>query len=69
MKVSVIWRIAFAVSIGFALGGYVTGCTFLKNLPPTTEISIGKVKLRGTGNTIEKAIEVTPTKRVRRRDR
>jgi len=58
MKVSFIWRLAFAAVLGFSLGVFVTSRTFIKNIPPSTEISIGKVKIRGQGNTIENIMEI-----------
>lgn len=58
MRVSYIWRLVAALMLGFALGIFVTQKAILKDLPPTTEISIGKVKVRGQGNTIENIMEV-----------
>ena len=78
MKVN-IYRLLFFVLVGlmagFATGSYFTTKVLLNNLPPTTEVSIGKVKLRGRDNTTdinlttEESTEVEPTGRVRRRDR
>ena len=62
MNVSFIYRILFFFFLGFAagggIGGYITQKVILKNLPPTTEVSIGKVKLRGQGNTIDTVMDV-----------
>jgi len=63
MKVSAIYRILFFLfvgcTIGFASGAIITTKVILKNMPPTQEISIGKQKIKGRGNTLESAI--TPT--------
>ena len=63
MKVSAIYRILFFLfvgcTLGFASGAYITTKVILKNMPPTQEISIGKQKIKGRGNTLESAI--TPT--------
>lgn len=78
MKVN-IYRVLFFVLVGlmagFAIGSYMTTKVLLNNLPPTTEVSIGKIKMRGRDNVAE--IEMSPTTeevvepsgRVRRRDR
>jgi len=58
MKVSWIYRALFFIALGFALGTFVTAKVFINNLPPTTEISIGRVKVKGKGNTIDKVMEV-----------
>lgn len=58
MKVSFIWRLAFALVLGFSLGVFVTSRTFIKNIPPSIEISIGKVKIRGQGNVIENIMDI-----------
>jgi len=39
--------------LGFVLGAYGTGKIFLNNLPASTEISIGKIKIRGNENIIK----------------
>ncbi len=80
MKVSFIWRLVAAVLLGFSLGVFVTSKTFIKNIPPTTEIEIGRVKIKGKGNTVDNLMKVedistdaSETKnkknRIRRRDR
>lgn len=80
MKVSFIWRIAFAFTLGLSVGVFFTSRTFMNNIPPTTSIEIGRVKLKGKGNTVENLMkvedvstDVSETKnkknRVRRRDR
>ena len=80
MKVN-IYRLLFFVllgmMIGLGTGSYFTTKVLLNNLPPTTEVSIGKVKLRGRDNTanIEMTSEntdtesVEPKKKPRRRKR
>ena len=78
MKVSFIWRLAFALAIGFALGVFVTSTVFIKNIPPTTAIEIGRVKIKGKGNTVDNLMKVedistdaseTKNKKNRRRDK
>ena len=57
MKVSFIYRILFFFAVGFAsgagLGGYMTTRVILKNMPPTQEIEIGRLKLKGQGNELD----------------
>ena len=80
MRVSFIWRLAFALTLGFSLGVFVTSKVFIKNMPPTTAIEIGRVKIKGKGNTVENLMQVedvstdaSETKnkknRIKRRDR
>lgn len=80
MKVSFIWRLAFALALGFSLGVFVTSKVFIKNIPPNTVIEIGRVKIKGKGNTVENLMKVedistdaSETKnkknRIRRRDK
>lgn len=55
-KVSILWRILFILAVGYSLGTFVT----IKYLvPPTTEISIGRIKIRGSSNTISDVLDVT----------
>ena len=58
MKVSGIWRIVAILLVGFALGTYVTSKVFINNIPPSTEITIGKVKIKGKDNTIENVMTI-----------
>jgi len=39
--------------LGFGAGVYVTTKTILNNMPPSQEISIGKMKLKGQGNVLD----------------
>lgn len=58
MKVSFLWRSLAFMFLGFAFGVLLTATLFINNIPPTTEVSIGKVKIRGQGNTIEGTLNV-----------
>lgn len=77
MRVSFIYRILLFFFLGFAVGTFVTAKVFIKNIPATTQIEIGKVKVKGRDNTVESIMnidDVTTTednskKRIRRRDR
>ena len=78
MKVSWIYRAMAFMFLGFALGVFITSKVFISNLPPSTEIAIGKVKVRGKGNTIENVMDIedvttenseTKNKKNRRRKR
>lgn len=54
-KVSIIWRISGLILIGVILGMVIT----IKYLvPPTTEISIGKLKLKGDQGTISPSYNI-----------
>lgn len=70
-KVSIVWRILFILAIGYSIGTFVT----IKYLvPPSTSISIGRIKLKGDGGTIapEYHIETsddTPTRKEERKDK
>lgn len=56
-KVSILWRILFILAIGYSLGMFVT----IKYLvPPTTEISIGKIKLKGDNNSQSNSFTIRP---------
>lgn len=52
-----IYRILFfillGIILGFASGVYITTKTILNNIPPSQEISIGKMKLKGRGNILD----------------
>lgn len=57
--------------VGYALGTFVT---IKYMVPPTTEISIGKIKLKGNDNTVSDILDVTdateqPTRREARKAR
>lgn len=58
MRVSWIYRALMFMFIGFAIGTFVTAKAFIKNMPPSTQIEIGKVKVRGKGNTVESVMNV-----------
>ena len=58
MKVSFIYRIALFFFLGFAVGTFITAKTFIRNIPPTTQIEIGKVKVKGKGNTVESVMNI-----------
>ncbi len=56
MKVTWIWRSLAFMFLGIALGVVLSTLIFVNNIPPGTEISVGKVKLRGRGHAIENII-------------
>ncbi len=56
MKVTWIWRSLAFMFLGIALGVVLSTLIFVNNIPPGTEISVGKVKLRGRSHTIENII-------------
>jgi len=57
MKVSLIWRSLAFMFLGFALGTLLSTLVFVNNIPPGTEISIGRVKLKGQDQAIENLIK------------
>lgn len=57
MKVTWIWRSLAFMFLGMSLGVVLSTLIFINNIPPGTEISVGKVKLKGRGShTIENII-------------
>ena len=42
--------------LGMSLGVVLSTVIFINNIPPGTEISVGKVKLKGRGHAIENII-------------
>ena len=42
--------------LGIALGAVLSTLIFIHSIPPGTEVSIGTVKLKGRGHTIENII-------------
>ena len=57
MKVSLIWRSLAFMSLGIALGTLLSTLLFINNIPPGTEISINRFKLKGEGHAIENIIK------------
>ena len=59
--------------LGFALGTVLSTLVFVNNIPPGTEISIGRVKLKGSDQSIENLIKTgditSPTKKQARQTR
>lgn len=56
-RVSGVWRLLAVFIAGVSFGIFLT----VKYLvPPTTEISIGRIKIRGDGNQVEEVIRVDP---------
>jgi hypothetical protein len=56
-KVSIIWRILFILAVGYSLGTFIT---IKYMVPPSTQVKIGKLKLKGDGSTLSPSITVTP---------
>jgi len=56
MKVTWIWRSLAFMFLGMSLGVILSTLVFIRNIPPGTEVSVGKVKLRGRGHAIENII-------------
>ena len=56
MKVTWIWRSLAFMFLGMSLGVILSTLIFINNIPPGTEISVGKVKLKGRGHAIENII-------------
>lgn len=52
--------------LGFASGVYVTTKTILNNIPPSQEISIGKMKLKGRGNVMNTDLDQKSEKKRRK---
>ncbi len=71
MKVAWIWRSLAFMFLGFALGTLLSTVVFVNNIPPGTEISIGRVKLKGQNQTIENLVktELKETKKQTRQAR
>jgi len=72
MKVSKIWMFVSVFLIGSVFGIYITTKIFINNIPETTSITIGKMKVRGKNNEmktdviLEESKEVTEPKRKRK---
>lgn len=56
MKVTWIWRSLAFMFLGMSLGVVLSTLIFINNIPPGTEISVGRVKLKGRGHAIENII-------------
>ena len=56
MKVTWIWRSLAFMFLGMSLGVVLSTLIFINNIPPGTEISVGKVKLKGRDHVIENII-------------
>ena len=56
MKVTWIWRSLAFMFLGMSLGVILSTLIFINNIPPGTEISVGRVKLKGRGHAIENII-------------
>ena len=73
MKVTWIWRSLAFMFLGFALGTLLSALVFIHNIPPSQEISIGRVKLKGQGQSIDTIIKtediITDTKKEARQKR
>ncbi len=56
-----LWRLftlfVVGILIGLSAGVYTTTKVFLNNIPATTEITIGKIKVRGNDNVVAPDIE------------
>jgi len=79
MKVAWIWRSLAFMFLGAVLGVLLSYVVFSRNIPIGTEISIGRVKLKGQDQSIETLIktgditsstkkEIRQEKRRKRRD-
>ena len=73
MKVSKIWMFVSVFLIGAIFGIFITTKVFINNIPETTSITIGKMKVRGKNNEMKTDIilentepEVTKRKRKRK---
>lgn len=56
LKVSAIWRLFTIILIGFCLGVWVT----VKYIsPPSQDINIGKITVKGRGNTVGKILDIS----------
>jgi len=72
MKVSLIWRSLAFMFLGFALGTLLSALIFMNNIPPGTEITIGRFKMRGSDQAIENLINtdiITETRKEARQKR
>lgn len=52
-----IWQLLAFMFFGVAVGTFLSALMFIKHIPPGTEISIGRFKMRGRGHDIENIIK------------
>lgn len=66
-----IWMAVAFFTLGLSVGVLMTSFFLLNRIPPTTEISVGKAKIKGRDNTIENLIETgdITTKKEQRQSR
>ena len=74
MKVSLIWRSLAFMFMGMVLGVLISYVVFSNNIPIGTEISIGRVKLKGQEQSIDTLIktgdgDITSKKEIRQEKR
>jgi len=61
MKVSVLWRMLTLILIGFSIGVFVT----VKYIsPPSQDITIGKIKIKGTNNSTDGMVHIAISDKV-----
>ena len=66
MKVNKIWQALAIFMIGAIFGIFITTKTFIKNIPESTSITIGKMLVKGKNNEVTQPIiikENTPEKK------
>lgn len=63
MKVSRAWMFTSILLVGILIGGAagatITAKIFIKNMPETTSITIGKFKVKGRNNEVSDVMDVT----------
>ncbi len=52
-----IWQYLAFLFFGVAVGTFLSALMFIKHIPPGTEISVGKFKMKGRGHDIENLIK------------
>jgi len=61
MKVSKIWMFVSVFLIGAIFGIFITTKVFINNIPETTSITIGKMKVRGKNNEVSTDVVLQET--------
>lgn len=55
-KVNSIWRMVAMILLGFSIGIFVT----IKYIaPPSQDIKVGKITIKGRGNTVTDAVDIS----------
>lgn len=55
LKVSIVWRLLTMFVLGIVFGTFIT----VKWIPPSTQVKIGSVKVKGRNNTVRDMFDLT----------